>query len=77
MISVDLISFAAILLSCAIALGLIVRGYYDRRERLLNDHRRHLTVFHCIRCGKVYSRSRRREISVCPHCGFKNTRLKF
>lgn len=77
MFPVDLISFAAILLFCVLFLGLAVWWYYDRRERLLNDHRRHRTVFHCIRCGKIYERARRRETSVCPHCGFKNTRLKF
>jgi len=77
MFPVDLIFFAAALVFCAIVFGLVVWGYYDRRERLLNDHLRYRTIFHCIRCGKIYSRARRREISVCPHCGFKNTQLKF
>ena len=53
MVPVDLISFAAILIFCALLLGLVIWWYYDRRERLLNDHRRHRTVFHCIRCGRI------------------------
>lgn len=77
MIPVDFILFAVALLSGAVFLGLLLWWFYDRRERLLNDHRRHSTIFHCIRCGKIYARPRRRELSVCPHCGFKNTRLKF
>lgn len=77
MIPADLIEFAAALVFGALVLGMIVWWYYDRRERLVNDRRRHRTIFHCIRCGKVFSRARRREFAVCPHCGFKNTRLKF
>ena len=37
MIPVDLISFAAILLLCALALGLVAWWYYDRRERLIRE----------------------------------------
>ena len=77
MFAVDLVTFSAILLFGIIVFAGVVRWYYDRRDRLLIDHRRYRTVFYCIRCGKIYSRSRRREVSVCPHCGFENTRMKF
>ena len=77
MFPVDLVTFSAILLFGILLFAFVVRWYYDRRDRLLYDHRRYRTVFYCIRCGKIYSRSRKREISVCPHCGFENTRMKF
>lgn len=77
MFPVDLVTFSAVLLLGAVLFGLLVWGYYNRRERMLTDHRRYRTVFHCIRCGKIYSRPRQRETSVCPHCGLTNSRLKF
>ncbi|MBP3302951.1 MAG: hypothetical protein J6L64_07470 [Opitutales bacterium] len=77
MFAVDLVMFAAVLLFGIALFAGIVRWYYDRRERVLHDHRRYQTVFYCIRCGKIYSRPRQREVSACPHCGFENTRMKF
>ena len=51
--------------------------YYDRRDHALYETERRKTVFHCIRCDKLYTVKRGTELSPCPRCGHENTRLKF
>ena len=67
----------AIILSVGLALVFAVWIRYDRLDRLFDDHRRLRTVFHCVKCGTLYTRPRRRETGVCPKCGHANIRLRF
>jgi DNA-directed RNA polymerase subunit RPC12/RpoP len=67
----------AIIISVGLALVFGVWMQYDRADRLFRDHRRLRTVFHCVKCGTLYTRPRRRETGVCPKCGHNNIRLKF
>lgn len=67
----------AIILSFGLALVFAVWIRYDRVDARLSDHRRMRTVFHCVKCGTLYTRPRRREAGLCPKCGHNNIRLKF
>ena len=51
--------------------------YYEFRDRKLYSEARSRVLFHCIKCGHLYSMARGTEFAVCPKCGFENTRLKF
>lgn len=77
MIPVELGTFLALAsgLACALLLG--AWAWYDHRESLLADPRRLSSSFACARCGRTYSRPRRREEAPCPGCGANNVRLRF
>ncbi|MCD8284077.1 MAG: hydrogenase nickel incorporation protein HypA [Opitutae bacterium] len=77
MFDVGIDVFFAAIIGIALVLFLLVGFFYNRRDRLTQDHLRITTVFYCIRCGEIYSRPRSREVAACPKCGLKNTRLKF
>ena len=51
--------------------------YYDRRDHGRFELERRKTVFHCIRCDKLYTAKRGTALCPCPRCGHENTRLKF
>ncbi len=68
---------AAVILTVGLGLVFAVWILYDRVDALLHDSRRHRTVFHCVKCGTLYTRPRRRETGVCPKCGHSNLRLRF
>ncbi len=53
--------------------------FYEKRDRKQFDARRKRRVFHCVRCGNLYS-LRKRDASdgqECPKCGYKNYELSF
>ena len=63
------------------ALGIIaiLWFYYEKRDKRLFDIRRKRKVFHCVRCGNLYS-VRKKDVSEgqnCPECGYKNYELSF
>ncbi|OIO60584.1 MAG: hydrogenase nickel incorporation protein HypA [Verrucomicrobia bacterium CG_4_10_14_3_um_filter_43_23] len=51
--------------------------YYDFRDKAEYEAERNVTVFHCVKCGRVYSKKAGAEMGECPDCGFDNVRLKF
>lgn len=51
--------------------------YYDRRDKQLYEGQRLLVIFHCVRCGKIYTAKGTHEEAPCPECRFNNGRLKF
>lgn len=51
--------------------------YYERRDGRLYESRRARVIFHCIKCGQIYTGSSHREERDCPQCGFTNGRLRF
>lgn len=53
--------------------------FYEKRDRSAFDARRKLKVFHCVRCGHLYS-VRKRDVSegeACPECEYKNYELSY
>ncbi len=53
--------------------------YYEKRDRRLFDVRRKRKIFHCVRCGNLYS-IRKKDVADghdCPECGYKNYELSF
>lgn len=61
--------------ACALVFGLSF--YYDVRDRKLYETQRRQTIFHCIRCDKLYGVRSGADSCECPRCGFKNGRLTF
>ncbi len=77
MFQIDLVYFFAIIISGVMLFFALLVVLYQRRESVLRDRRRLITVFCCIKCKTIYTRKHAREYAVCPHCGFKNSHLKF
>jgi len=50
--------------------------YYEGVRRP-SDRERHRGLFHCVRCGCLYSASPDEGKQKCPSCGFENIRLRF
>jgi hypothetical protein len=63
------------LAACGLVFGLSF--YYDWRDRNLYESQRRQTIFHCIRCDKLYAARSGTETCECPRCQFKNARLTF
>ncbi len=61
----------------ACALILILWLVYDLRDRGLYDSERRKSIFHCIRCDKLYAVRAGTETCPCPRCAFRNARLRF
>lgn len=51
--------------------------YYDLRDRKYYDRKRLLSVYHCVRCGHLYSLREMKKPAACTRCGFVNDSLKF
>ncbi len=77
MFEVGIDIFFAAAIGIAVVAYLVAGFFYHRRDRLTKDPRRITTIFCCVKCGKIYEKSRSREVGVCPKCGFKNNRLRF
>lgn len=53
--------------------------YYERRDKAQFDARRRRKVFHCVKCGGLYS-IRKKDVSdgvECPECKYKNYELSY
>ncbi len=53
--------------------------FYDRRDKRAFETGRRRKVFHCVRCGSVYS-VRKADVSEgepCPDCDYNNFELSF
>ncbi len=51
--------------------------YYDRRDQRIYEQERAQSLFHCLKCGRLYSAPRRDPTALCPNCHFENSKLKF
>jgi len=51
--------------------------YYDRRDSQRETEGRHDVIYHCIKCGHIYTGVHGSEECDCPKCGFCNGRLQF
>lgn len=74
------ITFDNLLLLYLLFGGGVVFGlwfYSDWRDALRTRNRNHFTIFHCIKCGHIYTRDPAQSIAECPQCKFKNSRLRF
>jgi len=49
------------------------------RERRRFEEQRRRKVFHCVRCGAVYSvrKADTKEGEPCPECGYRNYELSY
>jgi len=56
---------------------LVLWLYYDRRDHARFERERRRTVFHCIRCDRIYEAPAGTELCRCPRCDHENARLRF
>lgn len=77
MIPIDFSWFALLYVGAGMALIFGFWFYYDIRDYRLYQEVRDRVTYHCIKCGRIYTAHREKEVSACPKCGFENARLKF
>jgi hypothetical protein len=77
MVTLSLEVFVLIYLSIGLSLvgGLWV--FFDRRDGHLYEAERARVIFHCIKCGRIYTARKSAETEACEACGFSNSRLCF
>lgn len=75
MFAISLEVFFVIFLSLGLMVFLALSIYYDRRDTCMRTQIDSRTVYHCIRCGRIYSAHK--DDGACPECGFENKRLQF
>jgi len=75
MFSISLEVFFVLFLSLGLLVFLGLSVYYDRYDGKMRSLIDSKTVYHCIKCGRIYSA--RKDEGDCPECGFENKRLQF
>jgi hypothetical protein len=73
----DFSHFILIVVTSGLALVFGLWVYYDRRDQLAYEHERAQSLFHCLKCGRLYSAPRASSVARCPNCDFENSKLKF
>lgn len=51
--------------------------YYDRLDSKQHEAERMKVVYHCIKCGEIYTGPHTEIECNCPRCHFTNGRLGF
>jgi predicted RNA-binding Zn-ribbon protein involved in translation (DUF1610 family) len=75
--TVDLQFFVSAGLYAGLGLIAILWVYYDAYGKTLHESKRNRTIFHCVRCGHVYTAEKGTEEADCPRCGMDNIKLRF
>lgn len=77
MISITLADgfFIYLMMGIGLVFGLWV--YYDFRDKNIYQAERAKSVFHCVKCGKIYADKTGVKQSNCPRCQFRNTHLQY
>lgn len=65
------------ILSGALFLVFALWLYYDWVDAKINKKEHNQSVYHCVKCRKIYVEKHDQEVAACPACQFKNARLKF
>ncbi len=77
MIRVDYELFILLYLCTGIATIFGLWFYYDRRDKRLYEAERIRVVFHCLKCGQLFTEKKQAEVAECPRCGYENSRIRF
>jgi hypothetical protein len=64
-----------ITIGLALVFGLWI--YYDQRDQRAYEQERAQSLFHCLKCGRLYTAPRASLSARCPACEFENSKLKF
>lgn len=77
MIGLDVDVFFLLYLGAGFLLIFGLWLYYDQRDSKQHEAERMKVVYHCIKCGEIYTGSHTSIESQCPQCSFINGRLGF
>ena len=73
----DFSHFVFIVIMAGLALGFGLWIYYEQRDQRAYEQERAQSLFHCLKCGRLYSAPRAQLSAPCPACHFENSKLKF
>lgn len=68
--------FFAVFLGLGVFVLFALWIYYESRRRP-SDSGRDKVLYHCVRCGCLYSGKSDESKKACPSCGYQNIRLRF
>jgi hypothetical protein len=77
LITVDFSLLVFLYVSAGIALIFGLWLYYDARDARVYERERAHSLYHCLKCGRLYSAPRFNREADCPGCAFRNSKLKF
>ena len=77
MYTVDIIFFVSASIYAGVAFITVLWVYYDTYGKTIHEDRRNRAVFHCVRCGHVYTAPKEHEEALCTRCGMDNIKLRF
>ena len=77
MIEFGVDTFFLFYLGCGFSLILGLWAYYDWKQAHRYEAQRSKVIYHCIKCGRIYTGAHLSEETDCPECGFTNGRLRF
>jgi hypothetical protein len=69
--------FFLLYLGAGMALVFGMGFYYDWRDKHRFEEHRDRVIYHCIKCGRIYTGPHGSEEAGCPDCNFTNGRLSF
>ncbi len=64
-----------LLIGILIIFGLWV--FYDQRDKHLYEAERIRVIFHCLKCGQLFTEKKETEVARCTRCGYENSRIRF
>jgi hypothetical protein len=76
-INVDLTGFFTLYVWAGLVIILALWVYYDHRDQQVYERERSTSLFHCLKCGRLYSAPHHERSVACPVCAFENSKLKF
>ena len=77
MITVDFTLFVSAALYAGLAAIAVLWVYYDTYGKTIHAEKRNRDIFHCVKCGHVYTAPKGVEEANCPRCGMDNIKLRF
>ena len=77
MFTVDISFFVSAAIYSGLGAIAVLWVYYDTYGKTIHEDRRNRVVFHCVKCGHVYTAPKGVEEAHCPRCNMDNIKLRF
>jgi predicted RNA-binding Zn-ribbon protein involved in translation (DUF1610 family) len=77
MFTVDIGFFVSACIYLGLGMIAILWVFYDAYGKTIHEGKRNRAIFHCVRCGHVYTAAKSMEEANCPRCGMDNIKLRF
>ncbi|MCG8528339.1 MAG: hypothetical protein MI748_18305 [Opitutales bacterium] len=77
MFTVDINLFVSTGIFIGLGFIAILWIYYDTYGKSIHQNKRDRVIFHCVKCGHVYTAAKGIEEANCPRCQMDNIKLRF